>query len=255
MVFLLIDFLNLIDWFLLNKRYTYSEDKFSDGYMGRSYLVPASGLSLHSQSSVLCGTGILNFIKTNLSFFSSFIIWFLWTVSGVFEYLKHLKTAYILSWKVYYDHFIFISMIHLKLNFYPCYLRIFSWPSTIYWKDYFLYNKLQWSSHHQTWTSSHHAWVLSRMQLFVTPWIATHQAPLSMGFSRQRYWTGLQFSSPEDLPDPGMEPMSLESPTLAGVSFTAEPPGISMSTYMWIYLRTLCCVFLICISILAPIFL
>ena len=118
MVFLLIDFLNLTDWFLLNKRYTYSEDKFSDGYMGRSYLVPASGLSLHSQSSVLCGTGILNFIKTNLSFFSSFIIWFLWTVSGVFEYLKHLKTAYILSWKVYYDHFIFISMIHLKLNFY-----------------------------------------------------------------------------------------------------------------------------------------
>ena len=47
---------------------------------------------------------------------------------------------------------------------------------------------------------------LSRVQLFATPWDVTCQAPLSMGFSRQEYWSGLPFPSPGDLPDPGMEP-------------------------------------------------
>ena len=49
---------------------------------------------------------------------------------------------------------------------------------------------------------------LSRVQLFVTPWIAAHQAPLSMGFSMQEYWSGLPFPSPGDLPDPGIKPRS-----------------------------------------------
>ena len=48
----------------------------------------------------------------------------------------------------------------------------------------------------------------SRVRLFGTPWTVVHQAVLSMGFSRQEYWTGLPFPSPGDLPDPGMEPMS-----------------------------------------------
>ena len=46
--------------------------------------------------------------------------------------------------------------------------------------------------------------------------------PLSMGFSRQEYWSGLSFSLPGDLPDPGIKPVS---PALAGKFFTAEPPG------------------------------
>ena len=49
----------------------------------------------------------------------------------------------------------------------------------------------------------------SPVWLFVTPWTVAHQAPLSMGFSRQEYWSGLQFSSPGDLPDPGIKPTSL----------------------------------------------
>ena len=53
----------------------------------------------------------------------------------------------------------------------------------------------------------------------MTDYIA-HQAPLSMGFSRQEYWSGLPFLSPEDLPDPGIEPMS---PELAGGFFPPEP--------------------------------
>ena len=50
--------------------------------------------------------------------------------------------------------------------------------------------------------------LLSRVQLFSTPWTVAYQAPLSMGFSRQEYWSGLPFPSPEDLPDPGIEPGS-----------------------------------------------
>ena len=52
---------------------------------------------------------------------------------------------------------------------------------------------------------------LSRVRLFATPRTAAHQAPPSMGFSRQEYWSGLPFPSPGDLPDPGIEP---GSPTL-----------------------------------------
>ena len=48
----------------------------------------------------------------------------------------------------------------------------------------------------------------SCIQLFVTPWTAARQAPLSMGFSRQEYWSGLTFPSPGNLPDPGIEPRS-----------------------------------------------
>ena len=52
--------------------------------------------------------------------------------------------------------------------------------------------------------------------LFVTPCTTAHQAPLSMGFSRQENWSGLLCSSPGDLPDPGIEPESVMSPALAG---------------------------------------
>ena len=59
-------------------------------------------------------------------------------------------------------------------------------------------------------------------QLFVTPWTIAHQGPLSKGFFRQEYWSGLPCPSPRDLPDPGMEPMSLTSPALAGGFFTTS---------------------------------
>ena len=60
---------------------------------------------------------------------------------------------------------------------------------------------------------------LSRVQLFVAPWAVAHQAPLSMEFSRQEYWSGLSFPTPGDLPDPGIKPLSLASPALAGGFF------------------------------------
>ena len=62
--------------------------------------------------------------------------------------------------------------------------------------------------------------VLSQIRLFVTLWTVAHQAPLSMGFSRQEYWSGLPFPSLGDLPNLGIEPVSLEAPALAGGFFT-----------------------------------
>ena len=67
--------------------------------------------------------------------------------------------------------------------------------------------------------------MLSCVQLFMTPWTIAHQGPLSMGFPRQEYWSRLPFPTPGDLPDPGIKPVSLVLPTLAGGFFTTEPPG------------------------------
>ena len=60
------------------------------------------------------------------------------------------------------------------------------------------------------------SYVCSIMYNSVTPWTVAHQASLSMEFPRQEYWSGLPFSAPGDLPDPGIEPVSLLSPALAG---------------------------------------
>ena len=62
----------------------------------------------------------------------------------------------------------------------------------------------------------------SRVRLFVTLSTVDRQAPLSMGFPRQEYWSGLPFPSPGELPDPGIKPTT---PALAGRFFTTEPPG------------------------------
>ena len=63
---------------------------------------------------------------------------------------------------------------------------------------------------------------LSRVQLFVTPWTIARQGPLSMGFPRQEYWSGMSFPSLGDLPDPGIE---RQSPALQAYSLPSELPG------------------------------
>ena len=63
--------------------------------------------------------------------------------------------------------------------------------------------------------------LLSRVRLFATTWTVAYQAPPSMGFSRQEYWSGLPFPSPGDLPNPGIEP---GSPTLQADALLSEPP-------------------------------
>ena len=68
---------------------------------------------------------------------------------------------------------------------------------------------------------------LSHVQLFATPWTVARQAPLFMGFSTQKYSSGLLFPSPGDLPSPGTKP---ESPELAGQFLTTKPSGKPLFT-------------------------
>ena len=75
--------------------------------------------------------------------------------------------------------------------------------------------------------------VLSHVRLFATPWAVAHQAPLSMGFSRQEDWSGLPFPSPGALPNLGTE---LVFPALAGSFFTPDPPG---NPYVYLYFTSM----------------
>ena len=71
--------------------------------------------------------------------------------------------------------------------------------------------------------------------LLTAPWTVAHQAPLSMGFPRQEYWSGLPFPSPGDRSShPGIKPTSPESLALAGRFFTTEPPG---KLWLWNTIR------------------
>ena len=73
---------------------------------------------------------------------------------------------------------------------------------------------------------------LSCARLFVTPWTIAHQAPPSMRFSGQEYWSGLAFPSSRDLPDPGIEH---RSPALQADALTSEPPGKPKSLWLISY--------------------
>ena len=80
---------------------------------------------------------------------------------------------------------------------------------------------------------------LSRVRFFATPWTVAYQAPPSVGFSRQEYWSGLPFPSPGDLPNPGIEP---RSPALQADALPSEPPGktlkLSLSLNSWSGIRS-----------------
>ena len=92
------------------------------------------------------------------------------------------------------------------------------------------------SSPENNWGKEMTVKLLSSVWLFVTPWTVAYQAPLSMGFSRQEYWSGLPFPSPGDLPDPGIEP---RSPTLQADTLLSEPPGKQITENNWYQKTTL----------------
>ena len=89
--------------------------------------------------------------------------------------------------------------------------------SVVNYNNIFLKKKKKFYWHISEWVK-----LLSCVQLFVTLWTRAHQAPQSMGFSRQDYRGGLPFPSPGDLPDPGIEP---RFPTLQADALTCEPRG------------------------------
>ena len=78
----------------------------------------------------------------------------------------------------------------------------------------------------------------SVVQLFLTPWTVARQAPLSMGFSRQEFWSGLLCPSPGDLPDPGIEPTSPMSPALTVGFFTTGATWKASGSYFsWVGIK------------------
>ena len=81
--------------------------------------------------------------------------------------------------------------------------------------------------------------LLSCMTLFSTPWTVAHQAPPSMGFSWQEYWSELPFPPPGDLPDSGIEPVSLVFPALQADSLPLShqgSPGKSLKIFLFIHI-------------------
>ena len=78
-----------------------------------------------------------------------------------------------------------------------------------------------------TYTKSEWVKSLSHVRLFVTPRTVAHQAPPSMEFSREEYWSGLPFPPPGDLPDPGIKP---GSPALQADALPSEPPGMQSTS-------------------------
>ena len=94
--------------------------------------------------------------------------------------------------------------------------------------------------HTQTCTYGH-AQSICQVRLFATPWTIAYQAPLSIDFSKQEYWSGQPFPTPGNLPDPdpGIEPASPVSLALAGIFFTTEPPGKPyMYVCIYVYIHT-----------------
>ena len=81
------------------------------------------------------------------------------------------------------------------------------------------------------------AQLLSHVWLFLTPWTVAYQASLSVGFSRQKYWSGVSFPLPGGFPYPGIDPESLLSPALASGFFTTAPPGKRKSVIYWALIR------------------
>ena len=90
----------------------------------------------------------------------------------------------------------------------------------------------------------------SAVRLIATPWTLVHQTPLSMGFSRQEYWSGLLFPPSGDLPNPEIKPGSPESPALASGFFTSEPSGKPPPSMM---IQQLILEFSTCILVALPI--
>ena len=80
--------------------------------------------------------------------------------------------------------------------------------------------------------------LLSRVRLFATPCTAAHQAALSMGFSRQEYWSGLPFPPLRDVPYPGIEP---RSPALQADALASEPPGSPLFNFTSVFKWIQCC--------------
>ena len=121
-----------------------------------------------------------------------------------------------------------VNTFRVKALYYK-YFEIARAPGSVrHWRREWRRAKPHLAHHFSRAKSLWHASMLSRFTrvwLFATSWMVAHQAPLSMGFSRQEYGSGLPCLPPGDLPDPEIEPLSLTSPALQAGSLPLAPPG------------------------------
>ena len=129
-----------------------------------------------------------SYVYVFVSFELIFCIWY--KIIPLFFNLQFLFFGFILGYYIFSNYI--LSFLLAYLYFFSSYFRVFAVQQ------------------------------LSRIWLSVTPGTVARQAPLSVKFPRQSYWSGQPFPSPEDLPDPGIEP---GSPTLQADSLPSEPPG------------------------------
>ena len=138
-------------------------------------------------------------------------------------------TYYIIVWYIYVTYNVYVMSYSIYVTYNVTYIV------------HVTYNVLQYLCNLQ-WCKVHlkcvpicacmHAQLLSRALLLATSWTVARQAPLSMGFSRQEYWSGLPFLPPRDLPNPRTKPTS---PALVGGYFITKPLGKLRITYWKIH--------------------
>ena len=131
------------------------------------------------------------------------------------SFLSTFQSAYFIFWVVCQITLWVLNFSYFYPSFWIFYLLFSSYPMFLpkFPKKYFLPWKFKLAC-----VLSH----FSHVQLFVLLWIVAYQAPLSKGFSRQEYWSGLPCPSPRD---PGIKPTSFTSPSLKTDSLTLVPPG------------------------------
>ena len=118
---------------------------------------------------------------------------------------------------------IYIYIYEILFRLEKRFLAIFNWVSSAWSRSWI---RLTRRSPPSSFPCAHVLGPLSHVRLFAAPWIVARQAPLSMRFSQQEYWSALPSSPPGNLPDPGAEPVSWSCISyIAGRFFTAEPPG------------------------------
>ena len=176
---------------------------------------------------MICNLNVLLFAKSdklNWICFVSFL-----KISKFYLYafcdLKHFTASFYMSLKHINDLNIF-PLAHIK----DCCFFSLAYSEHLYLAGYFwdiwllmsLSGSLETLDWYLLYLTTCMLNLFSRVRLFMTPWTVGWQAPLSMAFSRQEYWSGLPHLPPGDLPDPGIESTFLWSPVLAGRFFTTS---------------------------------
>ena len=139
------------------------------------------------------------------------------------------------------------SLVHWSLHAVSCTSPWYMgtpalWDSALPWSCYNKITALPWSCYNKMFIKWIKVKSLSRVRLSAAPWTLAYQAPPSMGFSRQEYWSGLPFPSPGNLPDSGIEP---KSPALQADALPSRPPEKCLQFSNCITLLKVLCTFAI----------